>query len=296
MLSNMKGIHCNLFLRPSQGTSCCDNRMEQGVTGTFSLVQFRLHAERVKSGFRWKEEGRYGKHTPFAVTSFKPVYVPVYVVSAPPNVATKVERETRSGEKRLCGVNELLVEETSNLKIVAAWDSLQAKTRLHVDSRQPLSSRFRAAVKRIHMAPRLRTTPRRGRHHGQRGGVGGRGTHSPRRVSPLACASPSSNRSDDSGQSISNTVQSARFQYRRRTNKPFISVLVMVIFSEEDEEEVSMKDPFEEQSPSPSNNSSPSRWMEDSSYAPSLQSKIEEESTFAHTEEQVEVLEEIVSM
>ena len=57
-----------------------------------------------------------------------------------------------------------------------------------------------------------------------------------------------------------------------------------------------MKDPSAEQSPSHSNSSSPSRWIEDSSYAPSSQSKIEEESTFAHTEEQAEVLQEIVSM
>lgn len=169
-------------------------------------------------------------------------------------------------------------------------------TSLQDDSGQPLSSSFLASDKSNHMAPRLRATPRRGRNYGQRGGAGGRGSHSPRRVSPLAFASPPSTRSDDSGHSNSNTLQYARFQFRRRTNKPLISALVMVIFLEEDEEEASLKEPSEEQSPSPSNNSSPSRWMEDSSYAPSSQRKIEEESTFAHTEEQAEALQEIGSM
>lgn len=36
--------------------------------------------------------------------------------------------------------------------------------------------------------------------------------------------------------------------------------------------------------------------MEESSYAPSSQSKLEDESTFAHSEEQAEVLQEIGSM
>lgn len=148
----------------------------------------------------------------------------------------------------------------------------------------------------IFMAPRFKATPRRGRHSGQHGGDGGRGRYSPRRISPLAQASPPSNRSGDSEQFICNTVQSARFRFRRRTNRPFISTLVTVIFEEEDEEENSMTNSSAEQTPSNPNSSSPSRGIEDSSYAPSSQSKIKEESAGDYIEEQAEVIQEIVGL
>lgn len=145
------------------------------------------------------------------------------------------------------------------------------------------------------MAPRQRATPRRGRNYGQRGSFGGRGIQIPWRISPLSCASPSSIGSEESSYAISNTVQSAKFKYRRRTNKPIISALIIVIFTEEDEEEDSGKEESEEKTPS-SDNSSQRRGKEDSSYIPSSQSRLEEDSTCVHSEEQNEVLKEIGSM
>lgn len=202
------------------------------------------------------------------------------------DVEVEIAQGIRSVAVQHCGSDASPTNESGfyNLEVVsvaiAALYNLQAKTE------HPLHS----------MAPRLRATPRRGRNYGQRGGSGGRGNQSPRRISPLACASPPSTRSEDSGHSISNTVQSARFQFRRRTNKPLISALITVIFSKEDKEEGSLKEDTEEQTPSPSDNSSQRRWMEDSSYIPSSQSKLDEDSTFAHSEEQAEVLQEIGSM
>jgi hypothetical protein len=148
---------------------------------------------------------------------------------------------------------------------------------------------------KLKMAPRQRATPRRGRNSGQRGQSGGRGVQSPRRVSPLACASPSSIGSEDSGNDISNTVQTVKFKYKRRTNKPVVSALITVVFTEEDEEEDSGKEVSEEKELS-SNTSSQSRGKEDSSYLPSSESRLEEDSTGVHSEEQNEVLKEIGSI
>jgi hypothetical protein len=145
------------------------------------------------------------------------------------------------------------------------------------------------------MAPRQRATSRRGRNYGQRGQSGGRGIQIPRRVSPLAYASPSSFGSEDSGNAISNTVQSAMFKYKCRTNRPIISALITVIFNEEDEEEDNGKEESEEKEHS-SDNSSQRRGKEDSSYLPSSQSRLEEDSSCVQSEEQNEVLQEIVSI
>lgn len=84
----------------------------------------------------------------------------------------------------------------------------------------------------------------------------------------------------------------AKFRYRRRTNKPFISALITVIFEEEDVEKASLEDQSAENSP----NSSPSKGRKDSSYSPSSRSKLVDESSPAPTEEQAEALEEIVSI
>ena len=66
---------------------------------------------------------------------------------------------------------------------------------------------------RLRMPIRGYASPRRGRNQGQRGNPGGRGVHSPRRVSPLAYASPSSPGSDDSDSDISFSVQTVKFKY-----------------------------------------------------------------------------------
>lgn len=103
----------------------------------------------------------------------------------------------------------------------------------------------------IRMAPRYRASSRRG---GQRSGAGRRGNRSPWRISPLNRASPSYIGTEDSGQSIYNRVQTARFQYRRSTNRPAISALITIIFEEEDGVEGSS----EEHLPGSSDISSPS--------------------------------------
>jgi len=148
---------------------------------------------------------------------------------------------------------------------------------------------------RLRMPLRGHASPSRGRNHGQRGNPGGRGVHNPQRVSPLAYASPSSPGSDDSDADISNSVQTVKFRYFRRTNKPIVSTLITVIFTEEEGEEGKGKGIYEEQEPS-SNNSSQSGSQEESSYLPSSQSKLEEESTGFHSKEQNEALREICSL
>lgn len=178
----------------------------------------------------------------------------------------------------------------------SVWFSFWVPTSLQALSKQPLSLSSFVLHQSTYMAPCLRGIPRRGRNLGLRGGSGGRGSPAPRRISPIAIASPPSPRSEESGPSISNSVQSARFKFQSRLNKLLISALVTVIFLEEDEETVSLEAASKEKSPSPSVNSSQSRLEEESSYAPSSQSRLEEESTYAPSEEQAEDIQEMARM
>jgi len=148
---------------------------------------------------------------------------------------------------------------------------------------------------RFRMPLRGHASPSRDKNPGKRGNTGGRGVHSPQKVTPLAFASPNSPGSDESDSDISNSVQTVRFKYFRRTKKPFVSAMITVVFSEEDGEEDKGKGICVEQEPS-SNNSSQSGSQEESSYLPSSQSKLEEESTGFHSKEQNEALREICSL
>ena len=145
------------------------------------------------------------------------------------------------------------------------------------------------------MPLRGHASPSRGRNSGKKAESGGRGAHKPQRISPLACVSPSSPGSDESNSDIINSVQTIRFNYIRRSNKPIVSAMITVVFSEENEEEGKGKGIWEEQEPS-SNNSSQSDSQEESSYLPSSQSKLEEESTGIHSKEQNEALRVICSL
>lgn len=91
------------------------------------------------------------------------------------------------------------------------------------------------------MAPRLRGTPKRG-------GVSGR--PAPPCVTPIAMASPGSSQSEESGDSLNNSLHTARFTFKSKRNQPLISALITVIFSEEDEEKVSSEADSGKQNPS----------------------------------------------
>lgn len=147
------------------------------------------------------------------------------------------------------------------------------------------------------MAPRIGYLgPRRGRNSRQRGGTRGRDQSSPRRISPLAFASPPSCDSEHSDSDISNSVQTATLHYRRKRNKPVVKGMITIIFSEEDEEDGSWKAEMEEKTPPSSDNSTKLKDSADSSYNPELQSKIDEESTYGYSAEQAEALQEIGSL
>jgi len=77
---------------------------------------------------------------------------------------------------------------------------------------------------------------RRGSISAARGCSRGRGGSSPRRISPLTSVRPASLNSDHSGPSLNSSLHSARFKFKSRLNKPSISALITVIFSEEEDE------------------------------------------------------------
>lgn len=247
-----KSIQCSSLLRRVQDSSSKHIRMAKEDEQSFDWVPFLAPGEKEGSELM----------PIFRQLSPLPAYLFLSVI---------VGKGKRSGGHSRGGDNEHL-----------AWCVVQRFTGLF----SPSIHWF------ISMAPRYRATPRWGRHQGQRSGAGRRGNRSPRRISPLNCASPSSNRTEDSGQSIFNSVQSARFHYRRRTNRPVISALITIIFEEED----GVEGTSEEHLPGSSNISSPSGRREDSSYAPSSPSKLVAESSPAPTEEQVEARAEIGSM
>lgn len=140
------------------------------------------------------------------------------------------------------------------------------------------------------MAPRTgHKVPRRGGHSGQKSDTRNSGQSSPKRISPLACASPPSGDSTHSDD-LSNTVQIATFYYRRQKNKPVVKASITVIF---DEEEESCKNNMGEKTSTTSENSSKSK---DNSYNPDLQSRIEEDSTLGYSAEQGEALKELSSL
>ncbi len=134
--------------------------------------------------------------------------------------------------------------------------------------------------------------PRRGGHSGQKSDTRNSGQSSPKRISPLACASPPSGDSTHSDD-LSNTVQIATFHYRRLKNKPVVKASITVIFDEEDEEEESCKNDMGEKTSTTSENSSKSK---DNSYNLDLQSRIEEDSTLGYSAEQEEALKELRSL
>jgi len=91
------------------------------------------------------------------------------------------------------------------------------------------------------MAPRQRGTPRRG-------GVSGRPATPC--VSPFAMASPTSSPSEESGPSLKSSLHTARFTFKRKRHQPLISAIITMIFSEEDEEQVSAEADSGNHSPS----------------------------------------------
>lgn len=106
------------------------------------------------------------------------------------------------------------------------------------------------------MAPRGGyKSPRRGGHSSQSSGTKQKIPPSPRRISPLACASPPSGASTPSGD-LDNVVQIATLCYHRRTNKPVIRARITVIFDEEDEVDDSSNQASGEKSPTTSDTSS----------------------------------------
>ena len=94
---------------------------------------------------------------------------------------------------------------------------------------------------------RCRGIPRRGSSSGSRGGSGGRGSSAPRRISPLATASPSSPPSDYFGPSLNSSLHTSRFKFKSRLNRPLISAIITVIFSEEEDELTSSAETSKEQ-------------------------------------------------
>lgn len=149
------------------------------------------------------------------------------------------------------------------------------------------------------MAPRVgHKVPRRGGHSSQTSDTRRSQLPRPKRIPPLACASPPSGASPPSNAStpledLDNTVQIATFRYRRRTNKPVVKARITVIFDEEDEEEESCTNDSGKKTPTPSENSSKAK---DNSYNPEIQSRIEEESTEDYLAEQEEAAKELNSL
>jgi len=82
---------------------------------------------------------------------------------------------------------------------------------------------------------RRRGISRRGSSSGARGGVRGRGGSGPRRISPLDSISPASPSSDHSDLSLNSSFHSSCFKFKSRLNKPIISAIITVIFSEEED-------------------------------------------------------------
>jgi len=76
----------------------------------------------------------------------------------------------------------------------------------------------------------------RGSSSGTRGGVKGRGGPVPRRISLIASVSPASPSSDHSGPSLYSSFHSSRFTFKSKLNKPTISAIITVIFSEEEDD------------------------------------------------------------
>jgi hypothetical protein len=52
-------------------------------------------------------------------------------------------------------------------------------------------------------------------------------------------AYPTTQASEDSETSLNNSVQTAKFRFKRRLDRPTITAMVTVIFSEEEEEQAS---------------------------------------------------------
>lgn len=152
-----------------------------------------------------------------------------------------------------------------------------------------ISERTEFHFGKLKMPIRGHASPRRGKKHG------GRGIHSPRRVTPLTIASPSSQSYVDSDSDTDNSVQIVTFRYIRRTNRPIVSTLITVVFAEEEDEAGKGKGIDEMQKQTP-NRSPQSSSQEDSSYQPSTQSQPEEDSTGNHAKEQHEALREICSL
>lgn len=141
------------------------------------------------------------------------------------------------------------------------------------------------------MAPRAGyRRPRRGGNSRSQSGTSGSNHSSPRRISPLACASPPSGNSENSVDDLCNAVQTATLYYRRKKNKPVVKAMITVIFEEEDEGDGSSDEDKEERTPPSTNNSSKGK---DSSYSPGNQSQMDEDSTVGYYTEQKEALQEI---
>lgn len=98
--------------------------------------------------------------------------------------------------------------------------------------------------------PRQRGIPRRGGKTGTRGESGRHGSSEPRCISPIAIASPSSLPSENSKPTLNSSLHTARFKFKSQLNKPLISAIVSVIFSEEEAEATSSDEMSKEQSPS----------------------------------------------
>jgi hypothetical protein len=142
---------------------------------------------------------------------------------------------------------------------------------------------------RVNMPIRGHASPRRGKKHG------GRDVHSPCRVSPLTVASPSSPGYEDLDSDTDNSVQMITFRYIRRTNRPIVSALITVVFTEEEDIEGKGKGILDK--PEQSSNKSPQDGsQEDSSYQPSTQSHPDDDSTGIHAKEQNEALREICGL
>lgn len=112
--------------------------------------------------------------------------------------------------------------------------------------------------------PRQRGIPRRGGISGTRGGQGDRGISAPCRISPLAKASPSSPPSEESDPSLNSSLHTSRFTFKSRLNKPLLSAIITVIFSEEEDEKASSNEDFGEHRPSQNTSASQSSSADDS--------------------------------
>lgn len=131
--------------------------------------------------------------------------------------------------------------------------------------------------------------PRRGGNSGQ-SRTRDSSQSSPRRITPLACASPPSGDSASSAADLNNEVQTATLYYRRKRDKPVVKAMITVIFAEEDEAEESWQADMEEKTPPSSDNNSK---IKDSSCSLEPQSKMDEDSTYGYSAEQAEALQEI---